>query len=60
MSTCAKGQHRDPITIEGENDLLIEELATPQGTKIEVADLFFNTPVRSKYLKEFRLNFNIL
>ena len=39
------------ITIEGEKELVTEDLATPQGTKIEVADLFFNTPVRSKYLK---------
>ena len=52
MSTCTKDDNIGTrITIEGENELVIEDLATPQGTKIEVADLFFNTPVRSKYLK---------
>ena len=52
MSTCTKDEKiGTQITIEGENEIDIEDLATPQGTKIEVADLFFNTPVRSKYLK---------
>ena len=35
------------ITIEGNNDLNVEKKAAPQGTTIEVADLFFNTPARS-------------
>ncbi len=52
LSTCTKGEEVGTrITIEGESEPEIEDLATPQGTKIEVADLFFNTPVRSKYLK---------
>ena len=52
MSTCSKDEKiGTQITIEGKNEIDIEDLATPQGTKIEVADLFFNTPVRSKYLK---------
>ena len=40
------------ITVEGGDVLNIEEVAASKGTVITVRNLFFNTPVRYKFLKK--------
>lgn len=42
------------IEREGEEVHRVEDIAFPQGTSIEVADLFFNLPVRKKFLRSER------
>ena len=42
------------IEREGEEVLRVEDIAFPQGTSIEVADLFFNLPARKKFLRSER------
>jgi len=42
------------IEREGEEILRVEDIAFPQGTCIEVADLFFNLPARKKFLRSER------
>ena len=46
------------IEREGEEVLRITDTAFPQGTCIEVADLFFNLPVRKKFLRSERAELN--
>ncbi len=40
------------IVVEAGNVLSFEEIGCPQGTTITVQNLFFNTPVRYKFLKK--------
>ena len=47
-ATNAAGTH---IEIAGGKILRVEDAALPRGTTIAVADLFFNTPARRKFLR---------
>ncbi len=40
------------IVIEGGKTILLEECGAPVGTTITIQELFFNTPVRYKFLKK--------
>ncbi len=52
MITAAEGSKTGTeIYIEGGIVRKIQETATPQGSSVEVKNLFFNTPARRKFLK---------
>ena len=46
------------VTISGGKLLSIEEVGAPQGTIVEVKNLFFNIPARRKFLKTPRTEMN--
>ena len=52
----SEGKNKRGISIEkqGEKLLSIKETAFPKGTSLEVRDLFFNLPVRKKFLASER------
>ena len=39
------------VRVEGGVDAIVSEVGSPVGTDIDVADLFFNVPVRRKFLR---------
>lgn len=51
ITRTAENELGTRIVVEGGNILLIEECGAPVGTTITVRELFFNTPVRYKFLK---------
>ena len=52
LRTCVQGAMAGTeIRIDGGHLATIREVGAPQGTLVEVADLFFNLPARRKFLK---------
>ncbi len=52
LLTCAAGQAvGSRYRIEGGREIALEEVGAPEGTTFLVRNLFFNTPVRRKFLK---------
>lgn len=50
----ADAPHGWRLTVSGGQKSAVEPAALPQGTRIEVRDLFFATPARAKFLKSDR------
>ena len=57
LTVCSKpaaAQTATALVLEGGSEISFGPRAHPQGTTVEVADLFFNTPARRKFLKTER------
>lgn len=52
ISKTEKSEVGNKITIEAGKNIKTEEIAAQTGTNILIKDLFFNTPVRYKFLKK--------
>ena len=57
LTVCSKpadAQTATALVLEGGTEISFGPRAHPKGTTVEVADLFFNTPARRKFLKTER------
>ena len=52
VSRTAENEIGKKVEIKGGNVINLEDAGCPKGTTITVTDLFFNTPVRYKFLKK--------
>lgn len=48
------------VALEGQQEINRQETACPKGTEISVADLFYNFPVRRRFLKSERTELNAI
>ncbi len=51
------GDRGTELRMEGGDVVAVEPTGCPEGTTVEVTDLFYNTPAREKYLKQDRTEF---
>ena len=52
MTAVSLDYYGTEIIIEGGEEISCKEVGLPEGTTIIVRDLFYNTPVRYKFLKK--------
>ncbi len=52
ISKTADNEIGKKVEVKGGNIINIEEVGCPQGSTITITDLFYNTPVRYKFLKK--------
>lgn len=52
VTKTAENEMGTKIVVEGGDVISIEECGAPQGTTITIKELFYNTPVRYKFLKK--------
>lgn len=51
VTRIADAHYGTKLTIAGDKDITVEPVGSPVGSTITVADLFFNTPARKKFLR---------